>query len=258
MRDEDEAVGTAALDRLAGELANFDVTSLNTTIAAAAHFAKAAPAILAGVLALAAQSAPAAARDLFEPEAFATYQADVGNGRYMANATGCLACHAAGNDLALPAGGLKLDTYIGTFHVPNSTAHPSATGGWSNADYLNAVINGVTPDGRNYYPVFPYAAYAGMTPQDVLDIKAYTETLTPSDNTAPRHEISFPYNLNATISLWKRNNFDTPAFQPGDSSQMSRGRYLVENVGACGECHTPRTLTWGWTRTPTCWRRSSK
>lgn len=198
-----------------------------------------------GLLQVLVWTAPSMARDLFDPGAFATYKADAANGEVLANAAGCVACHAAGEDTALLAGGQKLDTFIGTFYVPNITAHPSAVGGWSNADYLNAVINGVAPDGRNYYPVFPYASYAGMRPEDVLDIKAYIETLPASDNTVPRHVVGFPYNLDATVALWKRANFDTPAFQPGDGSQRSRGRYLVEAVGACAECHTPRTLTYG-------------
>ncbi|WP_099554987.1 hypothetical protein [Hartmannibacter diazotrophicus] len=195
--------------------------------------------------ALTASNEAAQARDLFGADAFATYAPNVDNGRYMANAAGCVGCHASGEDTNLLSGGRKIESYIGTFHVPNITSDSRGTGGWSNADYLNAVINGVAPDGRNYYPVFPYAAYAGMKPEDVLDIKAFIETLPTSDAPSALHEVSFPYNLDSTIALWKRGNFETPAFQPGDGSQMSRGRYLVETVGACGECHTPRTLTYG-------------
>src|SRR5690606_16331348 len=132
-----------------------------------------------------------------------------------------------------PAGGARIDSYAGTVFVPNITNHPNGVGGWSNADYLNAVLNGISPEGRHYLPVFPYSAYAGMKPEDVLDIKAYIETLAPSDSKPSAHEISFPYNTNFFWAMWKRGNFDTAAFQPGDGSQMSRGRYLAENVGAC-------------------------
>ncbi|WP_371347807.1 cytochrome c [Ancylobacter sp. IITR112] len=187
----------------------------------------------------------AEAREPFKPDAFATYAPDVANGEVLAHAAGCVACHASGENGRLLAGGRRLDTFIGSFYVPNITDHAKGAGGFSNADYLNAVINGIAPDGRHYYPVFPYAAYAGMKPEDVLDIKAYIATLPASDTAAPRHVVGFPYNLDATLALWQRGNFDTPAFQPGDGSQRSRGRYLVEAVGACGECHTPRTLTYG-------------
>ncbi len=187
----------------------------------------------------------AEARDLFKPDAFANHKADVANGEYMFNASGCAACHAQGDDLKLLSGGLKMETFIGTFFVPNITADPAGVGGWSNADYLNAVMNGVGKDGRHLYPVMPYTAYAGLKPEDVLDIKAYVETLPKSDNRVESHQLSFPYNLGATIAFWKRANFDTPAWAPDDGSQMSRGRYLVENAGACGECHTPRTMDFG-------------
>ncbi|MFZ1813715.1 MAG: c-type cytochrome [Rhizobiaceae bacterium] len=187
----------------------------------------------------------ALARDMFNADAYSTYKPDAKNGEYMANASGCAACHAPGDDLKLMSGGLKMDTFIGTFYVPNITSHGNGIGGWSNADFLNAVINGVGKDGRNLYPVMPYTSYAGLKPEDVLDMKAYLETLPQSDNKVPSHELSFPYNLSATISFWKRGNFTTAAWQPDDGSQMSRGRYLVENAGACGECHTPRTLDFG-------------
>ena len=201
-------------------------------------------ALIAGMI-LVAQPGTASARDMFEPGAFSTYTANPDNGRYLANAGGCLGCHANANDANNPAGGTRIDSYAGTVFVPNITNHPNGVGGWSNADYLNAVINGISPDGRHYLPMFPYSAYAGMNPEDVLDIKAFIETLEPSDSKPPTHEISFPYNTNFFWAMWKRGNFDTASFQPGDGSQMSRGRYLADNVGACGECHTPRTMDYG-------------
>ena len=202
-------------------------------------------AVAAGFILAGAAGQPASARDLFKQDAFTDYKPDVANGEYMMNASGCASCHASGDDLKLLSGGTKMDTFIGTFYVPNITASPQGIGGWSKADFLNAVINGVGKDGRHLYPVMPYVAYAGMKPQDVMDIQAYIETLQKSDNQVHRHELSFPYNLSATIAFWKRGNFNTPAYQPGKEGQLERGRYLVENVGACGECHTPRTLDFG-------------
>lgn len=202
-------------------------------------------ALAAGTAIALACSGTAHARDLFKADAFANYQPNAANGEYMMNAAGCAACHAGGDDLKLLSGGLKMDTFIGSFNVPNISAHSNGIGGWSNADFLNAVMNGVGRDGRHLYPVMPYTSYAGMKPEDVLDIKAYIETLPQSDNKVAAHKLSFPYNLSATVSFWKRANFNTPAFQPDDGSQMARGRYLVENVGACGECHTPRAIDFG-------------
>ncbi len=201
--------------------------------------------LAAGVALSATGGGEASARDLFKSDAFVNYSPDLSNGEYMLNAAGCASCHASGDDLKLLSGGTKMDTAIGTFFVPNITNHPNGVSGWSNADYLNAVINGVGKDGRHLYPVMPYTSYAGMKPEDVLDIKAYVDSLPSSDNKVERHKISFPYNLSATIAFWKRGNFTTTAYQKTDDSQLERGRYLVENAGACGECHTPRTVYFG-------------
>ena len=191
----------------------------------------------------------AQARDLFDDGAFSQYTPDVANGEYMAKISGCMGCHAAGgNDTSSPAGGARMDTHAGVVNVPNITNHPNGMSGWTNAQFLNAVINGVSPQGRHYLPFFPYTSYAGMKPEEVLDIKGYIESLPGSDNKVPPHEISFPYNTNLFWAAWKKGNFDMPAFQPGDGSQKERGRYLVENVGACNDCHTPRTYTFGLDR----------
>lgn len=188
----------------------------------------------------------AQARDLFKADAFANYKSDVANGEYMMNAAGCAACHAGGDDLTVLSGGLKMETFIGTFFASNISADSAGIGGWSNAEFLNAVMRGVGRDGRHLYPVMPYTSYAGLKPQDVLDIKAYIETLPKSDKKVEKHKLSFPYNLSATIAFWKRTNFNTAAYQPDEGGQMARGRYLVENAGACAECHTPRTVTFAF------------
>ena len=186
-----------------------------------------------------------AAGDLFKPDAFSGYQANVGNGKTLVKAAGCASCHSAGNDLNVFSGGLKMDTFAGAVYVPNISPHTKGIGGWTNSQFLNALINGVAPDGRHYLPVFPYTAYAGMKPEDVLDMKAYLATLKPSDNKVPPSEVSFPFNTNFALALWKRANFDTPRWQPGKKDQISRGKYLVDHVGACGSCHTPRSVTYG-------------
>lgn len=187
----------------------------------------------------------AVARDLFADDAFGTYSANVENGKYMFNAAGCGACHGSGDNTELLSGGMEMNTAIGKFFAPNISAHSNGIGGWSNAQFLNAVVNGVDRDGNHLYPVMPYTSYGGMKPEDVLDIKAYIETLPQADAVSQEHEISFPFSRQTTITLWKRSHFNVPAYQPRENSQMERGRYLVENVGGCGDCHTPRTTTYG-------------
>lgn len=207
-------------------------------------FKKAFPVAAALMLAALCPQA-AAARDSFAADAFATYKADADNGRYMFSAAGCGACHGSGDDMNLLSGGMEMPTAIGKFFAPNISAHPSGIGGWSNADFLNAVMNGLDRDGNHLYPVMPYTSYGGMKPEDVLDIKAYIETLPPSDAASKEHEIAFPFSRQTTLTLWKRSHFNVAAYQPREETQQERGRYLVENVGGCGDCHTPRTTTYG-------------
>ncbi|UPA25953.1 c-type cytochrome [Shinella oryzae] len=183
--------------------------------------------------------------DPFAPDAYGTYQANVENGKVLFGAAGCGACHGSGDNTELLSGGMEMQTAIGKFFAPNISAHPNGIGGWSNADFLNAVMAGVDKEGDNLYPVMPYTSYGGMKPEDVLDIKAYIETLPQSDAASKEHEIAFPFSRQTTITLWKRSHFTVPAYQAREETQMERGRYLVENVGGCGDCHTPRTATYG-------------
>ena len=197
------------------------------------------------VLAVSLCPALAEARDAFADDAFSTYKANVDNGKYMFNAAGCGACHGSGDDTELLSGGMEMNTAIGTFYAPNISPHANGIGGWTNAQFLNAVLVGLDRDGNNLYPVMPYTSYGGMKPEDALDIKAYIETLPQSDAASKEHEIAFPFSRQTTITLWKRSHFTVPGYQPREETQAERGRYLVENVGGCGDCHTPRTTTYG-------------
>lgn len=185
------------------------------------------------------------AADLFKDDAFQNYTANVENGKILFNAGGCGSCHGTADDPNVLSGGLKMDSYVGTFFTPNISNSTKGIAAWSNANFLNAMIHGVSPKKRHYYPTFPYTNYAGMKPEDALDIKAYIATLPKSDNVPAKHKISFPYNTNTAVSMWKRANFSTPRFAPGQTDQLARGKYLVETVGACSSCHTPRTTTYG-------------
>ena len=199
----------------------------------------------AGLLLAAICPGAADARDLFADDAFTAYKANVDNGKYMFNAAGCGACHASGDNMELLSGGMQMETAIGKFFAPNISAHPNGIGGMSNAAFLNAVMNGIDREGNHLYPVMPYTSYGGMKPEDVLDIKAYIETLPQSDAASQEHEIAFPFSRQTTITLWKRSHFNVASYQQREETQQERGRYLVENVGGCGDCHTPRTTTYG-------------
>ena len=166
------------------------------------------------------------------------HEPDPLNGEVLFHAGGCASCH--GGDLA---GGLELATAFGTFRVPNITPDVrSGIGAWDNLDFVNAMKRGVSPEGQHYYPAYPYTSYTQMTVPDLLDLKAYLDTFVPAGSEVSEHDLGFPWNLRRGIGLWKRLYLDDAPVVPaaeGDTV-LERGRYLVEAVGHCAECHTPR------------------
>lgn len=178
---------------------------------------------------------------------------DASRGERIFWAAGCAGCHArpdAEGEARLElAGGVELDTPFGTFVAPNiSPDAQDGIGRWTEADFANAVMRGVAPDGSHYYPAFPYPSYARMKPQDVADLFAFLKTLPPVKSKPPGNDLAFPFNIRRGIGLWKYLNMhDGPVIAlPDDvSAALRRGRYLVEGPGHCGECHTPRTLLGG-------------
>ena len=172
------------------------------------------------------------------PGSLPEHAANPANGERVFHAGGCGSCHGEGL-----AGGLELSSPYGVFHVPNISPHPEdGIGGWSTLDFANAMVRGTAPDGRHYYPAFPYGSYARMDMRDVIDLKAYIDSLAPVSGGADRHELRFPWNLRRGIGLWKRLYLDPKPVIAVDAADadLTRGRYLVEALGHCGECHTPR------------------
>lgn len=181
------------------------------------------------------------------------HRPDVANGELIFHAGGCSSCHAApgakGEDKLKLSGGLALVTPFGTFRSPNISPDPEhGIGGWSAADLVNAMRYGTAPDGRHYYPAFPYTSYARMRVEDIIDLKAYLDTLPPVANAVGPHELGFPFNVSRGLGLWKRLYLDPQpviALGPDAPEAVRRGRYLVEGPGHCGECHTPRNAIGG-------------
>lgn len=165
---------------------------------------------------------------------------------------GCATCHGGpgerDGEQGKLGGGLELATDFGSFLVPNiSSDSEHGIGAWSLSEFVNAMRRGVAPDGRHYYPAFPYASYARMTLQDLADLKAYLDTLPPVRSGVGPHQLAFPWDQRWAIGLWKRLYLDDEPVTdlPADNPQALHGRYLVEGPGHCGECHTPRTLLGG-------------
>ena len=171
---------------------------------------------------------------------------DPKRGEYVARLGGCHSCHTViAKKGSLLAGGLALKSPFGTFHVPNITPdRGTGIGGWSDEDFIHAMTEGVAPDGSHYYPAFPFPSYTRMTRQDLLDLKAYLDTVPPVGNAVPPHDLRFPYNLRFALGFWKWMFFTAGPFKPDPekSSRWNRGAYLVTGPGHCGECHTARNF----------------
>jgi mono/diheme cytochrome c family protein len=170
---------------------------------------------------------------------------DVENGRILFFAGGCTSCHTTPNqgDHLRLGGGYALKSPFGIFHVPNISPHKQdGIGAWSTVDFVRAMREGISPDGRHYYPAFPYTSYQRMTPDDLSDLFAFMMTLPPVEGRAPAHDLPFPYNIRRGVGLWKLAFLDGHVFTPdtAKSASWNRGAYLVNGPGHCVECHSER------------------
>ena len=173
---------------------------------------------------------------------------EVRRGEMVFWATGCASCHMAdgakGEDQLVLKGGQRFVTQFGTFVAPNISNDPDqGIGAWTTTELASALMRGVGREGEHLYPALPYASYNKMTLQDVADLRAFLATL-PADATPSQpHDLAFPFNIRATLGLWKLVNLSTAWTIPDPlTPQETRGRYLVEAQAHCGECHTPRNL----------------
>ena len=171
----------------------------------------------------------------------------VARGRYLADAADCRSCHTADGGAAF-AGGRPFKLPFGTLYTTNITPDKTnGIGSLSDAQFIDAVRNGIAPDGDRLYPAMPFASYAYMTDADVLAIKAYLLTLPPVAGATPEDTLKFPYNQRWLMAIW------SGLFKPGEvfrpvadkSPEWNRGAYLVEAMAHCGDCHTPRNLLQG-------------
>lgn len=185
------------------------------------------------------------------PEALTGLIGDPVAGEEIFNTAGCASCHSAPNaegDARLElAGGREFVSDFGTFYAPNISPDPDAgIGNWSTDDLVNALHHGTTPDRDHLYPAFPYTTYARMTLDDIVSLDAYLKTLPAVSTPSKRHDVGFPFNIRRTLGGWKMLFMDNDwVLQDADTPQLERGRYLVEAMGHCGECHTPRNILGG-------------
>lgn len=163
-------------------------------------------------------------------------------GRDLFSAGNCAACHTEEDGIPL-TGGQAFETGFGTVYSTNLTPDPeTGLGAWSYAAFSRAMREGVSRDGRHLYPAFPYTSFARITEDDMQAIYAYIQSLAPQVAKVPPARMIPPVNIRATMAGWNALFHRAEAFQPDptQSADWNRGAYLVEGIGHCSACHSPR------------------
>jgi len=176
------------------------------------------------------------------PQAWAPSADTIARGAYLARAGDCAACHTVRGGAAY-AGGRAVDTPFGRVMAPNITPdRETGIGAWSADDFWNALHNGIAPGGRLLYPAFPYPNYTKVTRDDADALFAYLRSLPPQRNARQPHALRAPYGSQAALAAWRLLYFKPGVFtlEPARGADWNRGAYLVEGLGHCSACHSPR------------------
>jgi mono/diheme cytochrome c family protein len=168
----------------------------------------------------------------------------IDRGKYLTAAGGCRGCHTAsdGTDFA---GGRGLETPFGTIYSANITPdEETGIGTWTEDQFYRAMHEGIDNEGKHLYPAFPYPNFARATREDVDSIRAYLRTLPAVRARAPKNDLPWPFNHRGLIGVWNAMFFDDAPFKadPSKPEQWNRGAYLVEGLGHCGACHSPKNF----------------
>lgn len=172
----------------------------------------------------------------------------VTRGRYVAIAGDCAACHTDPNQGKPFAGGYALQTPFGKLLASNITFDKeTGIGSWTEEQFIRAVREGKGKEGEHLYPAMPYNDYVKVSDQDMHDLWAYMQTVTPVNNKVVSNQLPFPFNIRLMMLGWNLLFFNTDKFEPlaDKSDEINRGAYLVEGLGHCGACHTPKNFLGG-------------
>jgi mono/diheme cytochrome c family protein len=168
-------------------------------------------------------------------------------GKYVALAADCASCHTAPGG-APYAGGNPLKSAFGTIYGPNITSDvATGIGSWSKADFERALRHGIRKDGAYLYPAMPYDSYTKMSASDMDALWNYIHAIPAVHNTPPENTLPFPLTIRSGMAVWQSVYFKPGPFVPvaSQSSEWNRGAYLVNALGHCGDCHTPRNIAQG-------------
>jgi mono/diheme cytochrome c family protein len=183
--------------------------------------------------------------DPVDPPARSSFDAAaIARGAQLAAIGNCNVCHTASSGRPY-AGGRPLQTPFGTVYSTNITPEPdTGIGRWSEAAFVRAMREGLDRDGRNLYPAFPYDHFTKLTDEDLKAIYAFIMTRDAVRTENRANELRFPFGFRSVLSAWKLLFLERGVFRTDSSktAEWNRGAYLVEGLGHCGACHTPRNL----------------
>lgn len=168
--------------------------------------------------------------------------AQLRRGQYLVVAGDCMSCHLRKGGEPF-AGGLGLNTPFGVIYSSNISADPqTGIGSWTSAQFYRAMHDGIGAHGENLYPAFPYPWFRRASREDDDAILAYLKTSRPVAYVPPQTQLHFPFSVRAVIKGWNALFLNSAEFtsDPGQSAEWNRGAYLVNGLGHCGGCHTPK------------------
>lgn len=169
-------------------------------------------------------------------------------GEYLTKAGDCIACHTDSRHNGVPyAGGYAINTPFGVIYTPNiSPDKNTGIGNWTNAQFIKAMREGVSPTGSHYFPAFPFTSFTRVNDSDLTAIHAYLMSIPAINNTPPPNDMTWPFSMRFLQWGWKLLFFEHIKgeyhYDPNQSSEWNRGAYLVQGLEHCGECHSPRNI----------------
>ncbi|WP_407311757.1 molybdopterin cofactor-binding domain-containing protein [Pseudomonas sp. nanlin1] len=178
------------------------------------------------------------------PPAGTWSEATLERGRQLAAAGDCAVCHTAADGVT-NAGGLAMQTPFGTLYSTNITPDAeTGIGNWSFTAFDRAMRQGISRDGKHLYPAFPYTAFRNIKDADMQALYAYLMAQPAVRSTPPANQMNFPYNVRPLMAGWNSLFLKQGEYQddPAQTAQWNRGSYLVNGLGHCAACHSPRNL----------------
>ena len=193
-------------------------------------------------------AAPAVATATASGAPGASTDPTVERGRYLARAGDCVSCHTGPSNVPF-AGGLPMATPFGTIVSSNITPDKGAgIGEYTEADFARALREGVRRDGKHLYPAMPYPSFARLNDEDMHALYVYFQQgVAASADKPPPTDLPWPFSMRWLMMGWNLLYLDKGVYQPDSarSAEWNRGAYLVQGLGHCGDCHTPRSLAGG-------------